>query len=262
MKPGSPGLGMRAVRKSKTHATFSQVPDRSGQQPLSPAQPRASLAAPSTSSSRSLTAGVPGAQTSGPCSQGLLSGLPASTQIITGPVFPKLTPVAAPSPWGLKSCPAKSCNQPLEGLKGISNSKQPSQNLAHPLAPASSWGLRAEARLSRPLPSCRQTAYCPHTLRINPASPSPDAQWSKPPATSTGTTLPPHQRAPHSSRCGLLEAKVKSYPPCASNHSGGARDRIVCPLPPQFICGGHRLTVTVFGDEAFKEGLTLSEVAG
>lgn len=58
-KQGSPVHGMWVMRKNKMHTMFSQIPDRSRQHSQGSAQPRASLAAPSTSSFRSPTAGVP-----------------------------------------------------------------------------------------------------------------------------------------------------------------------------------------------------------
>lgn len=171
-KQGSPVHGMWVMRKNKMHTVFPQIPDRSRQHSQGSAQPSASLLLPPLLPSDPRLLGCPGAQTSAPFSQGLFSSLPASVEIITGPMFPKLTPVAAPSPQD--SSPVRPIlESALGGLTGISNLKQPRQNLHSSSGSTTHLGalVKTQAALFPPHP---QTAYCPYTFRINPASPSCD----------------------------------------------------------------------------------------
>lgn len=69
---------------------------------------------------------------------------------------------------------------------GLSNSKQPRQDLHPPCGSSIHLGAQGRSRAARPLPSLRQTAYCPYPFRINPASPSRDPPWSKPPPLQLG----------------------------------------------------------------------------
>ena len=88
-------------------------------------QPRAFLAAPSTSSSRSLTMEVPRGSNIGAFLPEALFQSPSFNTDHHWANVPQIYTCSSTSSLGLKSCPAKSWNQPPGCLTGVSNLKLP-----------------------------------------------------------------------------------------------------------------------------------------